>query len=275
MRELLPDNLVLAERMETLPARVAPAKTPEQREVGSLLTWVSSFATYIAVVAQAHPDRVADMLAYMRLIIREARKYGGNGWLTYDMVFWCNHERKSDPWNYIDPSLHTAYIGGQGLPPLTPCRYRNEVDHRSEDCAIAPTLSPQKLPPSGNRTDISHSEVQSVLLCRLRVPQVCRRKGSASHGTKGDVYSRGRAHTSTSAHRAKPVTRQKTARLPLQTQPSSSWPNRLSRAIPAVAFMTALASVHGTCSHIPSQHVCAYGWLIITTFFCFCMHDKR
>ena len=75
--------------------------------------------------------------------------------------------------------------------------------------------------------------------------------------------------TSTSAHHVKPVTRPKTALSPLQTQPSSSWPNRLSRAIPAVAFMTALASVHGTYSHIPSQHVCAYGWLIITTFFCF------
>ena len=146
MRELLPDNLVLAERLETLPARLTPAKSPEQREVGSLLTWVSSFATYIAVVAQAHPDRVADMLAYMRLIIREARKYGGNGWLTYDMVFRRNHEKKSVPWNYIDPSLHTAYIGGQGLPPLTPCRHCNEVDHRSEDCAIAPTLAPTKTP---------------------------------------------------------------------------------------------------------------------------------
>ena len=124
MRELLPDNLVLAERLETLLARVAPAKTPEQREVGSLLTWMSSFATYIAVVAQVHPDRAADM--------------------------------------------------------------------------------------------------QSVLLLRLREPQVCHRKGSLSHGTKGNVYFLGCAHTSTSVCRVKPVTRPKTALLPLQTQPSSS-----------------------------------------------------
>ena len=116
MRELLPDNLVLAERLETLLARLTPAKSPEQQEVGSLLTWVSS----IAVVAQAHPDRVADMLAYMRLIIREARKYGGNGWLTYDMVFRGNYEKKSVPWNYIDPSLHTAYIGGRASLPSLP-----------------------------------------------------------------------------------------------------------------------------------------------------------
>ena len=74
MRDLLPDNLALAECLETLPTKLIPTKQPEQREVGSLLTWVSSFATYVAVVAQTHPTRVTDMLAYMCLIIREARK---------------------------------------------------------------------------------------------------------------------------------------------------------------------------------------------------------
>lgn len=221
MRELLPDNLVLAERLETLPARLTPAKSPEQREVGSLLTWVSSFATYIAVVAQAHPDRVADMLAYMRLIIREARKYGGNGWLTYDMVFQRNHEKKSVPWNYIDPSLHTAYIGGQGLPPLTPCRHCNEVDHRSEDCAIAPTLAPKKTP-SFREPDHSPSGVVSTLFLHFRRPLVRLKRESVSPGIKENVPSPGRAHTNTSVHHVKPVTRPKTALLPPQTQPSSS-----------------------------------------------------
>ena len=124
--------------------RLVPTKQLEQREVGSLLTWDASFSTYIAVVAQALPERVADMLGYMRLILRKARKYGGNGWLTYDMVFRRNHEGTSEPWNYIDSSLHAAYIGGQGLHPLTPCRHCNEVDHSSADCAIAPTMAPVK-----------------------------------------------------------------------------------------------------------------------------------
>ena len=79
-----PDNIALAERLAKLPANVAQGKPPEQREVGSLMIWVSSFATYVAIMAQVHPDRVTDMLAYMRLIIRETSKFGGNGWLTYD-----------------------------------------------------------------------------------------------------------------------------------------------------------------------------------------------
>ena len=95
MRELLPDNLALTERLAALPQGLAPPKPPGEREITgdkALLTWVSSFATYVAIVAEAHPSRVGDMLAYLRLIVREAGKFGGNGWLTYDSVFRRNHE---------------------------------------------------------------------------------------------------------------------------------------------------------------------------------------
>ena len=112
MRELLPDNVALAEHLAALQPSLGTPKQPEQREVDSLMTWVSSFSTYVAIIAQAHPHRVLDMLAYMRLIIREATKYGGNGWLTYDSVFRRNQEGQSQPWNSIDPSLHIAYISG-------------------------------------------------------------------------------------------------------------------------------------------------------------------
>ena len=89
MRELLPDNIALAERLATLPAGLAPPKPPGEREISgdkALMTWVSSFATYIAIVGEVHPNRVGNMLAYMRLIVHEAGKFGGNGWLTYDSV---------------------------------------------------------------------------------------------------------------------------------------------------------------------------------------------
>lgn len=222
MRELLPDSLVLAERLETLPARLTPAKSPEQREVGSLLTWVSSFATYIAVVAQAHPDRVADMLAYMRLIIREARKYGGNGWLTYDMVFRRNHEKKSVPWNYIDPSLHTAYIGGRASLPSLPVAIATRWITVVRIVPSPLPWPPRKPPRSGNQIDHSPSGVVSALFLHFRAPQVRLKRESVSPGIKGNVPSPGHAHTNTSVHHVKPVTRPKTALLPPQTQPSSS-----------------------------------------------------
>ena len=118
MRDLLPDNIALAERLAALPSGLAPPKSPGEREIGgdqALLTWVSSFATYVAIVAEVHPERVGDMLAYLRLIVREAGKFWGNGWLTYDSVFRRNQEGLSAPWNVLDASLHQVYIANQGV----------------------------------------------------------------------------------------------------------------------------------------------------------------
>ena len=72
MRELLPDNMNLAEQLEALLACLGQqAKPVEQREIESLITWVSS------IIAEGHPERAQDMLGYIRLITREAHKHGG------------------------------------------------------------------------------------------------------------------------------------------------------------------------------------------------------
>ena len=86
MRDLFPDNIALAERLEALPSHRTPSSAPETREVGALATWVTAFATYIAIVAVAHPGRVRYMLAYMRLLVREAQKFWGH---------WVDHLRPS------------------------------------------------------------------------------------------------------------------------------------------------------------------------------------
>ena len=143
MRELLPDNIALAERLATLPQGLTPPKPPSEREIGgdrALLTWVSSFATYIAIVAEAHPGRVGDMLAYMRLLIREAGKFGGSGWLTYDSVYRRNQEGSSTPWNTLDASLHQVFIASQGDRITVPCKHCQELDHSPTECAVAAVL---------------------------------------------------------------------------------------------------------------------------------------
>ena len=143
MRMLLPDNIALAERLATLPQGLTPPKPPSEREIGgdrALLTWVLSFATYIAIVAEAHPGRVGDMLAYMRLIIREAGKFGGSGWLTYDSVYRRNQEGSSTPWNTLDASLHQVFIASQGDRITVPCKHCQELDHSPTECAVAAVL---------------------------------------------------------------------------------------------------------------------------------------
>ena len=57
MRELLPDNIALSERLEALPVVARNSNSP-QREVASVNTWTCAFAAYVAIVSQEHPNRV-------------------------------------------------------------------------------------------------------------------------------------------------------------------------------------------------------------------------
>ena len=64
------------------------------------------------------------MLAYMRSIIREACKFDGNGWLTYDEVYCRNREGLANPWNSPSPT-------GQALPALSFHGSLDEADWQS------------------------------------------------------------------------------------------------------------------------------------------------
>ena len=142
MRELLPDNIALTERLAALLSGLAPQKPLSQRVIGgewALVTWVSSFATYIAIIAEAHPERVVDMLAYMRLIRREASKFGGTGWLTYDAVFRRNYEGSTTPWKEREatfPLLPPEATHGMLAPVASP---RSARLHMSVATAMALT----------------------------------------------------------------------------------------------------------------------------------------
>ena len=151
MRDLLPDNISLKEKLESLPGRPLSLREPVVREISSLSSWVSAFSTFIAIVAEVHPYRVKDMCAYMRLIVQEARKFGGTGWLTYDSVFRKNHTGPTARWDKIDPSLHIAHIIARADGRTRPaCAFCNEIDHRSKDCALSSVQAPIRFPLSNS-----------------------------------------------------------------------------------------------------------------------------
>ena len=88
-KEFLPDNITPARRMEDrdLPDNSPSSSRPRQREVTSILSWVSCFTTYLAVLSETHPELIKSQLAYLALMISETRRNDGDGWLTYDSIF--------------------------------------------------------------------------------------------------------------------------------------------------------------------------------------------
>ena len=85
------------------------------------------------------------MFVYCRLIIPEALRHGGDGWLEYDRTFWCQAAvDPSLPWHSLVPGLQAATIlnarpsgGGQF------CTICCEPDHSAGQCALSVVQPPE------------------------------------------------------------------------------------------------------------------------------------
>lgn len=89
MAELLKDNIEVERRrmqaggggMQHFQGR------PSRREIPDIISWVQCFGLYAAVVTSRHPEKTRELLAYQTMIVSEARRLGGRGWLLYDTQF--------------------------------------------------------------------------------------------------------------------------------------------------------------------------------------------
>ena len=88
MADLLRDNIEAACRQneEEAPWYMSESMKP-RREVPDFLSWVQCFGVFASIVAAKHPERFKALMAYQTLMVREARRYGGLGLLTYDTMF--------------------------------------------------------------------------------------------------------------------------------------------------------------------------------------------
>ena len=113
MKELLTDNLSLISQLEAVqgiaPLHMLGAARPRLREISSLPTWCYCFLGYMA--ARTSDPVTRDQLAYARLLIKEAQRHGGLGWLDYDRVF--RQQVASLRWNTLIPGLQATTILGQ------------------------------------------------------------------------------------------------------------------------------------------------------------------
>jgi len=141
MRDLLADNIALLNQMTSLSGTTSiPFATMNRtrlREVPSLVSWIYCFNAYMAV--RTTDAQTQDMLAYSRLLIREALRHGGSGWMEYDRVF--RRQIAINPqmaWNTLQPGLQAATILGQGASSGVYCMYCQECDHATRQCALAP-----------------------------------------------------------------------------------------------------------------------------------------
>ena len=140
MAELLRDNLELQHQMSSSEqlSQLAPQPRNRRREIPDILSWVSCFGVYMAVLTAKHPEMIRQLLAYQTLIVREARRCGGNGWLAYDTYF--RQQVAGDPsadWSSLNTSLYAVTFLAQGGRGSQNCATCMESDHSQHECAIS------------------------------------------------------------------------------------------------------------------------------------------
>ena len=106
------------------------------------MTWVQCFVTYAAVVAEAHPHRMRDLMAYLRMIVREAQRHGGVDWRSYDLLFRKIAAANSAiRWGQPLPSLYATSFLAARASAAASCKNCGEGDHKSRECALAPVTT--------------------------------------------------------------------------------------------------------------------------------------
>lgn len=155
MKELLADNMALMSQLEAIqglpPVSMLGAARPRLREVTSLSTWCYCFLGYMAIRTSDPATR--DQLTYARLLIREARRHGGLGWLDYDRAF--RQQAAADPylrWNTLMPGLQASTILGQRTGQGSFCNLCRGADHAQGQCALSFLNPATPIAQTANRT---------------------------------------------------------------------------------------------------------------------------
>ena len=138
MKELLADNMTLCHQLEAFPSHqhlCTGGAKPRLREIDSPLTWVSCFLAYAAV--RTSDIQTRNLLTYGRLVVREAQRHSGPGWLEYDRLF-RQHAALSPStvWHELNPSLHASTVLSYRAGPGKVCTLCHEPDHTAGGCAM-------------------------------------------------------------------------------------------------------------------------------------------
>ena len=142
MAELLRDNMELERRQPATEGQrnaIWPAGKANRREVPDILSWITCFGMYASVVCDKTPGRVRELLTYQTVLVREARRCGGKGWLAYDTMFrqQAANNVKVD-WSVLNTSLYAnTFLAQQNTRGKT-CQWCLETDHAATSCALAP-----------------------------------------------------------------------------------------------------------------------------------------
>ena len=134
MCDLLQDNILLSKKSTNGGAGGGGGSEPSvghtqrrkrefTKDESGLLSWIQCFAAFTAIVCSQDPTRCNDLLAYMVIMVNEARRFKYQGWLTYDEMFRQSAAKsKSTTWANLNGTLYATTFLSQQKGESVTCR---------------------------------------------------------------------------------------------------------------------------------------------------------
>ena len=135
MHDLLPE----AWEVETSHSCCPGSRRQTRRgPVQDILLWTECFSSLVAILGSAHPDHIADFMAYQRSIVRASRIFEGTAWVVYDRCYRRRAALTKDlNWSVQHTALYNEAFTGRArtIPRCTHCLSEN---HAVGDCPDRP-----------------------------------------------------------------------------------------------------------------------------------------
>ena len=147
MRELLPEEWLgsLEEGHNAEQHCCNSANRRRKPPVTNIFTWLQGYASLVGALATAHPDEVAELMAYQTTILRCYRDFEGVAWAQYDRAYRHQAALSKDlNWSRINTTLYSLCFAGQAKRGQV-CSHCLSNNHQSDNCPEAPAPVGQPL----------------------------------------------------------------------------------------------------------------------------------
>ena len=140
MRELLPEEWLGAweEGHNAEQHCCNSANRRRKPPVTNIFTWLQGYASLVGTLATAHPDKVAELMAYQTTILRCYCDFEGAAWAQYDRAYRRQAALSKDlNWSRINTTLYSLCFAGRAKRGQV-CSHCLSNNHQSDNCPEAP-----------------------------------------------------------------------------------------------------------------------------------------
>jgi len=113
-------------------------RSTRRTTITNILVWLDCYASLVAVLCSAYPDKFHQFMAYQKTNILAYRRFAGDGWVIYDSSFHRQAANiKSLDWGHMNSRLWNEIFTGRAKA-VTRCRFCLSELHLYTDCPQAP-----------------------------------------------------------------------------------------------------------------------------------------